>query len=107
MKPRTIARTAGYLLGLALALPGAAVAGTHTVAIEGMKFVPAALTVRRGDRVVWRNADVVPHTATAKKAFDSGSIAVGRSWSHVMTKPGRYEVLCTFHPGMKAVVVVQ
>ncbi len=94
-------------LAAALALPALAHAETHTVTIEGMKFVPETLTVKRGDTVVWRNADVVPHTATAKAAFDSGNIAVGKSWSHAMGRSGRYEYVCTFHPGMKAVVVVQ
>lgn len=94
-------------LALALAWPLAAPAETHTVTIEGMKFVPATLAVKKGDRIVWNNKDVVPHTATAKEAFDSRSIAPGASWSHVAEKPGRHEVLCTFHPGMKATLVVQ
>ncbi|HEY0825022.1 MAG TPA: cupredoxin family copper-binding protein [Ramlibacter sp.] len=94
------------LAGLgALALPAAA--ATHTVTIEGMKFVPETLTVKKGDRIVWTNKDVVPHTATAKGAFDSRSIAAGKSWSHVARKPGRHAYVCTFHPGMKATLVVQ
>jgi plastocyanin len=92
---------------LAAALPLAAGAATHTVTIEGMKYVPETLTVKKGDRVVWRNKDVVPHTATAKGAFDSGSIATGKSWSRTMKKAGKVDYVCTFHPGMKATVVVQ
>ena len=80
---------------------------THEVVIEGMKFTPATLEARSGDKVVWRNKDVVPHTATAAGAFDSGSIAPGQSWSHVMGKAGRYDYVCTFHPGMKASIVVK
>jgi plastocyanin len=94
-------------LACAAALPLAAGAATHTVAIEGMQFVPATLTVQRGDRIVWQNKDVVPHTATAAGAFDSRSIAPGARWSHVVRKPGRYGVVCRFHPGMKASLVVQ
>jgi plastocyanin len=95
------------LFALAFVLPGAARAATHTVTIEGMQFSPATLTVRRGDTVVWQNKDVVPHTATAKGLFDSGAIAVGGHWSRVLKKPGRHAYACTFHPGMKAAVVVQ
>ena len=94
-------------LAAACALPGLATAATHTVKIEGMKFVPATLTVKRGDKVVWQNDDMVPHTATAKGTFDSGNIAMGKSWSHAMKKAGRFDYVCTFHPGMKAVVVVE
>jgi plastocyanin len=94
-------------LAAACALPGLAAAATHTVKMEGMKFEPAILTVKKGDKVVWQNKDMVPHTATAKGSFDSGSIASDKSWSHVMGKAGRYDYTCTFHPGMKATVVVE
>lgn len=95
------------LLLLAPALPCAAQADTHTVRIEGMQFVPATLTVKSGDRIVWENEDLVPHTATAAPGFDSGSIGPGRRWTQAAAKPGRYEVVCRFHPGMKATLVVQ
>ena len=94
-------------LAAACALPGWCDAATHTVKIEGMQFVPATLTVKKGDRIVWQNKDVVPHTATAKGSFDSGSIAPDKSWSHAMAKAGSYDYVCTFHPGMKATVVVK
>ena len=96
-----------FAFALAVALPFAAAAATHTVTIEGMKFVPETLTVKRGDRIVWNNKDVVPHTATAAGAFDSRSIGSGRSWSFVAGRPGRHAYVCTFHPGMKATLVVQ
>jgi plastocyanin len=93
--------------GTCLALAGAALgATTHTVAIEGTRFVPERLEVQRGDRVVWTNRDPFPHTATAKGAFDSGSIAGDRSWTYVADKPGSYAYICTFHPTMKGTLVV-
>jgi plastocyanin len=95
------------VLALAAALPSQAQPATHTVRIEGMRFVPATLTVRRGDRIVWQNADLVPHTATAAGKFDSKTIAAGKSWSVKAPAPGRHDVVCTLHPGMKSVVVVQ
>jgi plastocyanin len=106
---RTAAGSLMLAAGLALAagLPAPALAATHTVTIEGMQIKPASLTVKRGDKVVWQNKDVVPHTATAKGTFDSGNIAGGKSWSHAMTKAGHYDYICTYHPGMKAVVVVE
>ena len=107
MRPRTGRWLSAAACAAALALPGTGQAATHTIRIEGMQYVPSTLTVRRGDRVVWDNRDVVPHTATAKGKFDSGNIATGRSWSHVMGKAGRFDYVCTFHPGMKASLVVQ
>lgn len=81
---------------------------TYVVTIENMRFVPESLTVRRGERVVWVNKDLFPHTATAgAQAFDSGSIAANASWTYVADKPGDYAYGCTFHPTMKATLVVR
>jgi plastocyanin len=79
----------------------------HTVVIDGTRFEPASLSVRRGDVVVWVNRDPFPHTATAAGAFDSGSIAAGKSWRFAARASGTFEYLCTFHPNMKGTLVVQ
>ena len=92
---------------LAVAAPLAAAAAEHTVTIEGMKFRPASLVVQRGDKVTWVNKDVVPHTATAKGAFDSGQIANGTTWTWTAATAGDVESVCTNHPGMKAQVSVR
>src|ERR1044072_6341442 len=70
----------------------------HTVALRGMKNVPATLVVRAGDTVVWKNEDVVPHTATDRgKAFDSGNIEPGGSWRYVAGRKGTYFYYCAYH----------
>ena len=79
----------------------------HVVVIEGMRFVPETLAVHRGDRVVWRNQDLVPHTATAAGNFDSKAIAPGGSWSTVAAKTGTLGYVCSYHPTMKGVLTVQ
>ena len=88
-------------------MPFDAPAADHTVVIDGMAFKPAALTIKAGDRVVFENKDLVPHTATAKGRFDSGVIAAGASWSVDPKTAGRYDYVCLLHPSMKAVLVVQ
>ena len=81
---------------------------THTITIENMRFNPEALSVRRGDRIVWINKDLFPHTATAKaKEFDSGSIAAEGSWVFVTNEPGEYAYVCTFHPTMAGMITVR
>lgn len=73
-----------------------------------MRFDPADLTVKRGDRVVWINKDLFAHTATAAgKAFDSGDIEANASWSYVTSAAGDYAYVCTFHPTMKGRLSVQ
>jgi len=94
--------------GLGAGVPArGADAREHTVVIEGMQFKPATLTVRRGDRVVWRNKDLVPHTATAAQVFDSRTIEPGGSWTTTAGKAGSLGYVCTFHPGMKGTLTVE
>ena len=80
---------------------------THTVVIEGLKFLPETLAVRRGDTVVWVNKDPYPHTATAQGVFDSGSLAEGQSWKYTAEQAGEHAYLCTFHPNMKGTLRVE
>jgi plastocyanin len=85
----------------------AAHAGNVTVTIENMQFSPATVTVKRGDTVTWLNKDLVPHTATRAKAFDSRTIEPGKSWSFVPKSTGQLKYLCTLHPSMTATLVVE
>jgi len=103
MRILTAASVALSLAASASAHPG----NDHTVTIEGMQFNPRELTVHRGDRIVWVNKDLFPHTATDHKVFDSGSIAADSSWSYIAAKSGVYAYGCTFHPTMKAKITVQ
>ena len=88
--------------------PRPAEGAAHTVVIENMQYNPAELHVHLGERIVWVNKDLFPHTVTAAAhAFDSGSIAAGASWTYVAGKAGEYAYGCTFHPTMKAMLKVQ
>jgi plastocyanin len=89
--------------------PPAAGAIAQTIEIKQLKFLPPVVTVHPGDKVQWTNHDIVPHTATTvDKGFDSGSIGVGETWTLTApTKKGDYFYTCTFHPNMKAKLVVQ
>jgi len=108
---RALALALAVLVVAAAAAVGAAArpaAATHTVVIENLQFSPTDLTVNRGDRIVWVNKDLFPHTATAQgKVFDSQSIAANASWSYVASKPGTYPYSCIFHPTMKATLTVK
>jgi len=117
--PRTAAVASGRVaarLALACAF-GLLAAGTdaiaaggsvrHTVMIEGTKYEPATVTVKRGETVVWVNKDPFPHTVTAKGVFDSHDIAAGKSWKYTARKAGEYAYTCTLHPNMKGTLKVE
>ena len=86
----------------------AAQSKTRIVVLRGMKYLPATLTVNVGDTVVWKNEDIVPHTATARnKSFDSGNIEPGGSWRYVAKRKGTYFYYCAFHPETKGKLIVR
>ena len=78
----------------------------HTVTIEGSAFIPAIVTARVGDRVVWVNKDFFPHTATAADTFDSGSLDPGASWTLTIATHEPVDYTCTFHPTMRGTLRV-
>jgi plastocyanin len=103
-------KTAGpAVLALAALLAHAHAAPTvHTIIIDGMRFIPQTVEVRRGDTVVWRNKDPFPHTATSGKGGPaSPPIAAGASWTHKATQRGSYPYLCTLHTTMTGLLVVK
>ena len=106
MRRRLLLATGAAALVSAYALRAQTAPATHRVTIDAFEFKPATLTVKQGDSVEWRNADPVPHSATAKGTFDSGPLATGASWRYTATKKGRIDYICTLHPTMKGVLVV-
>ena len=96
-----------FAAAIVLAGAEASAQQTHTITIENLRFEPRILTVKPGDRVIWVNRDLVPHTATAGTSFDSHGIAANASWAYTARTPGRYDYVCTLHPVMKATLIVE
>ena len=81
---------------------------SYVITMATVGFQPAELVVDRGDTIVWKNDDFLPHTATARDgAWDSKSIDAGKSWSYVADKAGRYSYYCVFHPNMQGTIEVR
>lgn len=104
--------SAAFLTALTLVallrVVGAEPTRTHAVVMEDMKFTPAELRIAAGDRVVFQNKDLVPHTATAQdKAFDSGPVEPGASWTLQPGSEARtINYACLYHPMMKGTIIV-
>lgn len=102
--------------------PPPAVAATVTMGMTS--FSPAAIRIRAGQTVQWRNTSLMTHTVTANPAlaanpanvrlpqgaapFHSGKIAAGQVWAHTFATPGTYRYVCLPHErqGMAGTVVV-
>lgn len=107
--PRALPAVA--VLVLALALPSTlSAAGTRTVRLEDFKFQPSTLRIKKGDTVVWRFRDGVPHDVTSEgsRRFKSSKIKSTGTHRVRFTRAGTYRYICTVHPvTMKGKVVVR
>lgn len=81
---------------------------TRTVEIQGFRFKPANITIKRGTRVRWINRDSAAHTVTANNgAFNSGLLRKGETFSRTFRTVGKRAYHCNPHPYMRGSVVVQ
>ena len=83
-------------------------ANTHIVEIRQFKFWPETMTVQQGDTIIWRNLDLVPHTATEQsREWDSGNLDKDGEWSLVVETAGRQDYFCAYHPSMKGTIIIE
>ena len=81
-------------------------AETHVVTMENMKFNPATITVKKGEKVTFINKDIVAHNATeTKNAWASPLLQNGQSWTFSPEKTSDY--YCTVHVVMKGKIIVK
>ena len=80
---------------------------THTIEMSQMKFNPAALTVKKGDNIIFVNHDIVAHDVTEEstKAWNSSPMSEGQTWTMVAIESVDY--YCSIHPVMKGKIVVR
>lgn len=103
--------TRGVLLLAVLPLmalgPGdAAAPRVHTVVMSNMRFGPMPADLRAGDSIVWINRDLVPHTATSGPGGFDVRLNGGASKKMTVPRAGSFQVVCRFHPGMRASLAV-
>jgi len=79
----------------------------HSVEITQMKFFPAELKVKKGDKVVFVNHDLVTHDVTeeTKKTWSSSPLATDQTWVLITTENTNY--FCSIHPVMKGKIIVE
>ena len=87
-------------------------AATEIVTVRDMAFSPATVTIPAGGTVVWKFEDAIQHSTTSDagspKAWDSGILGAGATYTVRFDQPGTYPYHCTPHASMmKGVVIVQ
>lgn len=97
------------LISLAFALPAVAFGAEHVVAQKDKAFSAKNLSIKVGDKLVFRNDDSFSHNVFSLSdamPFDLGTYGQGQSKSVTYAKPGKYEIECAIHPDMRLVVTV-
>jgi len=103
------ARSLSLAFALALAsLAAPARAAEITVKIDNFTFVPASVTIKPGDTVVWENVDDIPHSIVSKTpgVFRSKPLDTNDKFSFVFAQEGTYDFFCGLHPHMQGKIVV-
>ena len=79
------------------------------VEIKHFTFMPEALTVSAGTRVVWTNRDDEPHivVSASNRFASSKAIDTNETYATVFDKPGTYAYFCSIHPHMVGTIVVK
>jgi plastocyanin len=89
--------------------PAAATSADTAVKIVEMTdstFAPNTVDLKVGETVSFVDKDEIAHTATAEGVFDSGTLRQGATFDFTATKPGTFNYVCIFHPGMTGKIVV-
>lgn len=84
---------------------------TTSINIQDFSFTPTPIKAKIGDTVTWINHDSASHTVTADTTSadmpDSPTLDKDQTYSFTFKKAGTYTYSCTFHPQMRAKVIVE
>lgn len=83
-------------------------ASGKTITIDNFAYSPSNLNINIGDTVVWTNNDRAAHTVTSDSGseLNSQTLSTGQTYSHTFNAADTYNYYCSFHPNMKAKVIV-
>ena len=87
---------------------GGHMVGKNVVVIRDYTFVPASISVRKGETVYWTNQDKVAHNVSAtNSSFTTGEIFEGGKGSFTFQNPGVYTYYSTTYPNVRGTVIVE
>lgn len=81
---------------------------TVSVGIKDIKFVPATITAKVGQKIVWTNNEAIVHNVTATEGadFESDSLSEGDTFEFTAKTAGTIDYVCTIHPGQNGSITV-
>jgi len=103
------AALAACAVALAAAAAGGSAAEDHVIVQSGKTFSQERVTLRAGDRIVFKNEDSVSHNVFSRSPgseFEVRAQLPGQQSPVVFANPGQAEVRCAIHPAMRLHVTV-
>jgi plastocyanin len=82
-------------------------AETIKIEIAKLAFSPAQVSAHVGDTIEWTNEDVLVHTATGRNHEWDVTIPAKGAGRTVLTKPGKIDYFCRYHPNMKGEITIE
>jgi plastocyanin len=108
--PATTPAAAAKTTATEPAASASASGGVVKVGMKNIKFVPADVTAKVGQKIEWTNSDgSTPHTVTSQTDgvdFDSGTLQGGATFDYTPTKAGKIDYVCTIHSGQTGTITV-
>lgn len=104
MKTLIAALAAGCICGALTAF-----AAEQTITQKDKQFSQSAVTIKKGDALVFENDDDVVHnimSTTPGSEFNLGALQPGAKASQVFSKADAVAIICAIHPRMKLTVTV-
>jgi plastocyanin len=101
----TIAVTGAAAIPAAATLGGAHAASSHAVVLRHNRFLPGAVSIRRGDSVTWVWSDGRVMHNVVGHGFQSRVMSHG-TFTVRFTRSGTYNYTCTVHAHMNGRVIV-
>ena len=96
----------GALL-LVWVFPHPAEAARYVIEIRNMSFGKPPPSLKVGDTIEWKNADMFRHAAAARLGKFDLDLAPGAQGEVTLQKPGVLNVFCRYHPNMTLRLVVE
>jgi plastocyanin len=104
MKLMSVALVAAFASGSVVAF-----AAEKSISQKNRQFSESAVTVKKGETLVFVNDDNIAHnimSTSAGNEFNLGSQSPGASSPLTLNSAGEVTVLCAIHPRMKMTVTV-
>jgi len=81
---------------------------TFYIDIRDYGFMPENLTIKQGERIIWKNLGTQNHSVVFPKLnISSGNLTTGMNYSFVFNYTGNFTYGCVIHPDKLGMIFVE